>query len=48
VRLLSEEDAKTFEVDEEFRLAVASLIGLKEAAEELGKLREGFNRFTAE
>jgi len=52
VRLLSEEEKKrilkTLEVDEEFRLAVAGLIGLKEVIEELRKLREDFNRFAAE
>ncbi|ACB39278.1 hypothetical protein [Pyrobaculum neutrophilum] len=34
--------------DEEFRLAVAGLIGLGAVLEELRKLREDFNRFTKE
>jgi len=38
---------KTLEVDPEFRLAVAGLLGLREILEELRELREDFNKFVA-
>ncbi|MEL9991521.1 MAG: hypothetical protein QXP98_06960 [Thermoproteus sp.] len=49
---LSVEEKKRFlkalEEDEEFRLAVAGLLGLREVLEEIRKLREDFNRYIAE
>lgn len=38
---------KALEEDEEFRLAVAGLLGLREVLEEIRKLREDFNRYVA-
>lgn len=36
---------RLFKEDEEFRLAIAGLLGLNTILEELKKLREDFNRF---
>ncbi|MGC8994599.1 MAG: hypothetical protein ACP5J0_04280 [Pyrobaculum sp.] len=45
---LREEFLRLLEEDEEFRMAVAGYLGLREVLEELRRLREDFNKFVKE